>query len=132
MFPYVRLVFGSAWGCGYTAPDCHCLTEADMTTEAAQYEIVSDFVARCEAVMAKHTSRYGHIDARLIRMTMITNRLTPSEGPLFKLIRLNNPIALLCSFRYVVVTWQEVWAEMDGRAKELMIGDVLDCLSSVE
>jgi hypothetical protein len=102
-----------------------------MAKEQAEYEVVDGFGELVGKMISLNEDRFGHIDYKMLRMTMITNKEPPCNCT-FKIIRVNNPVALFCPFRYVVVTWREVWDEMDEDRKGLMICDILNSLEPDE
>lgn len=96
-----------------------------MAKEKPQYEIVEGFTDLLDRAINNNEDRFGHIDPKMIRMAQITNKEPPECGPQFKIIRINNPVALVCPYRYMVVTWQQVWDEFSEDRKALMVFDIL-------
>jgi hypothetical protein len=73
--------------------------------------------------------RFDHIDPLTLRMTMITNK--EPDGT-FKVIKVGNPVAMFCPFRYVVVVHQGDWEQYGEDQKALSLFRVLNSLEPDE
>lgn len=102
-----------------------------MAKEKPVYEVVDEFGELVNKLISLNEDKFGDIDPKMIRMTKITNKEAPSGQP-FKIIRINNPVALFCPFRYVIVTWEQVWDSFSEDQKGLMLLDVLHYLEPDE
>jgi hypothetical protein len=65
-----------------------------MPVEKAEYEVVDDFVQMCGTLIGENPERYGYITPRELRMALIVNREPPADVPLFKVIRVSDPLAM--------------------------------------
>ena len=103
-----------------------------MAKEKPEYTVVDGFGDLVSKAINQNEDKFGHIDAKMIRMTLISNKEPPENGVTFKIIRVNNPVALFCPFRYIVVSWQQLWDEFSEDRKALMIFDILFSLEPDE
>lgn len=103
-----------------------------MAKEQAIYEIVPEFSEMVEKLISLNEDRWGHIDGKMVRLAVITNKEAPQEPLPLKIIRIPMPVALVCPIRYMVVTWQQVWDESDEDRRALLICKVLEALEPDE
>lgn len=103
-----------------------------MAKEIPEYAIVEDFGEIAQKLINLNEDRFGSIDHKILRMTIIVNKEPPERPPFYKIIRINNPVAMFCPFRYVIVSWKQLWEEWDEDRRALMVCSVLESLEPDE
>ncbi len=101
-----------------------------MAKEKPTYEVVEDAGKNLETLISLNDDKFGHIDAKMIRMVMITNK--EPNGELFKIIKVGNPVAMFCPFRYIIVVYKEDWDSFGENFRGLLFLKVLHHLEPDE
>jgi hypothetical protein len=103
-----------------------------IAKEKPIYEIVEEFGDMLTTLVNVNEDKFGEVDPKMLRMVKITNKEPPEVAPYFKIKAINNPTALFCPFRFIVITWSQAWDVFDEDQRALLLLDVLHYLAPDE
>jgi hypothetical protein len=100
-----------------------------MAKEKPRYEVIEGSREMLEKLISLNDDRFGHIDPKIIGVVAIVNK-EPSFP--YKIIKINNPVAMFCHLRYIFVFFESVWESMNEDQRGLIMLDMLFSLDPDE